>query len=92
MTASVQTIPFTNLALAFVPALVVVAILYKWSIGEHRTALYALTRMLGQLLLLGYLLSFIFQSRSGMVILAVAAVMVFVSSWIALRTVKSKRK
>lgn len=90
MNGSIQIIPYSNLALTFIPALVVVGIMYKWT-GEHRTGLYALTRMLGQLLLLGYFLSFIFRSESGMAILAVAAAMVFVSSWIALRTVRTKR-
>ncbi len=91
MTTTIQVIPFSNLALAFIPTLIVVAILYKWS-GEHRTALYGISRMLVQLLLLGYFLSYIFESNSGMVVVSVIAVMVFVSSWIALRTVKTRRR
>ena len=91
MTTSIQTIPFANLALAFIPTLAVVAILYKWS-GEHRTALYDISRMLVQLLLLGYFLRYIFESNSGLVVVTVTAVMVFVSSWIALRTVKTRRR
>jgi putative ABC transport system permease protein len=52
---------------------------------------YALTRMLGQLLLIGYFLSFIFESESSLVVLLVLSVMVFSSSWIALRTVEKQR-
>ena len=48
--------------------------------------------MLVQLLLLGYFLSYIFDSNSGLVVVSVTAVMVFVSSWIALRTVKTRRR
>jgi putative ABC transport system permease protein len=91
MTTSIQAIPFSNLALSFIPTLIVVAILYKWS-NEHRTALYGISRMLVQLLLLGYFLSYIFESNSGLVVVSVIAVMVFVSSWIALRTVKTRRR
>ena len=47
--------------------------------------------MLGQLLLIGYFLSFIFESESSLVVLLVLSVMVFSSSWIALRTVEKQR-
>ena len=58
MNSTVQTIPFLNLALVFVPALVAVGILFKWSLGGGN-AIYAIARMLVQLLLIGYLLTFI---------------------------------
>lgn len=48
--------------------------------------------MLGQLLVIGYFLTFIFESDSLLVVLAVLMVMVVVSSWIALRTVKLQRR
>jgi len=48
--------------------------------------------MLVQLLLLGYFLNYIFESNSGLVVVSVIAVMVFVSSWIALRTIKTRRR
>ncbi|MBW1695150.1 MAG: ABC transporter permease [Deltaproteobacteria bacterium] len=86
----IQTIPFANLSLAFIPVFLVVGILYKWS-QDHRNAIYAISRMLVQLLLVGYFLAFIFDSDSAWVILTVLAVMVFTSSWIALRTVRDKR-
>ena len=90
MKNSIQTIPFVNLSLAFIPVFLVVGILYKWS-QDHRNAIYAISRMLVQLLLVGYFLAFIFDSDSAWVILTVLAVMVFTSSWIALRTVKDTR-
>ncbi|MBW1840455.1 MAG: ABC transporter permease, partial [Deltaproteobacteria bacterium] len=56
MNNSVLIIPAFNLVLAFVPVLVVVGILYKWSL-DFGNALYAVSRMLVQLLLVGYLLA-----------------------------------
>jgi putative ABC transport system permease protein len=90
MSQSIQTIPLVNLAFAFVPVIVALAVLVKWSLNS-RNALYALARMLGQLLLIGYFLSYIFDSDSALIVLAVLAVMVFTSSWIALGTVQPQR-
>ena len=84
MNNTVQVIPIPNLLLAFIPGLVVVAILYRWSLGA-RVALYGLTRMVVQLLLVGYVLAFVFQTKRAEVVVGVLAVMLFVSSWIALR-------
>ena len=91
MNESIQIIPFARLALAFIPAFAVVGILYKWSLGG-RHALYAMSRMLAQLLLIGYCLTYVFKSDSPWIVAAVLTVMVFTSSWIALRTVQSRRK
>jgi len=57
-----------------------------------KNALYAISRMLVQLLLVGYFLSYIFDSDSGLVIAVVLSVMILAASWISLRTVDSKRK
>ena len=91
MNNSVQTIPFANLILAFIPAVAVVGILWKWRIG-YGNSLYAIFRMLIQLLLIGYFLIFIFKSDSYLIVAGVLAVMLFASSWIALRTVKIPRR
>ena len=91
MTEGPQLIGLGSLLLAFLPAIAVVVILYRWT-KEGPESIYALARMLGQLLVIGYFLSFIFESESGWVVLAVLLVMVLVSSWIALRTVKLERR
>jgi putative ABC transport system permease protein len=91
MDTPVQVIPLIKLTLAFIPPFIVVGVLYLWSQGWHNS-LYAISRMLVQLLLVGYFLAYIFESKSVWVILAVLAVMVFVSSWIALRTIKVHRR
>ena len=86
----IQVIPAINLALAFIPVIAVIAIHYRWSQG-YRNSLYAVSRMLVQLLVIGYFLSYIFDSNSGWIILTVVAVMVSVASWISLRTIKNKQ-
>lgn len=90
MTNAIATIPLLNLSLAFVPALLTVGILFKWSL-QAKNALYAVSRMLVQLLLIGYFLSYIFESKSAGIILIILMVMIFASSWIALGTITDKR-
>ena len=90
MNNSIQIIPFANLALAFIPVLAVVLIMYKWSLNV-KSAFYAISRMLVQLMVIGYFLAYIFEADSVWVVLAVVTVMVFASSWIALRTTTIKR-
>lgn len=82
--SAVQTIPIANLALAFIPVAVVLGVLVRWSLDTPET-LYALARMLAQLVLIGYVLVFIFETEHFAVVAGVLALMLGVSSWIALR-------
>lgn len=91
MNDSLQTIPLINLSLAFIPALLTIVILFKWSL-KASNALYAISRMLVQLLLIGYLLTFIFESDSAGIVIIILAVMVFSSSWIALGSISENRR
>lgn len=91
MSSIIQTIPLANLALSFLPAFIVVFILFKWSLNATN-AFYAIARMLAQLLIIGYFLVYIFESNHAGVIILVLTVMVFASSWIALGTIKHKRR
>ncbi len=84
MNESILTISPTGLALAFIPAVIVIVILYRWRAGAGN-ALYATVRMLVQLLLIGYVLIAIFESDQWWLIAAVLLVMLLVSSWIAIR-------
>ncbi len=86
-----QTIPLSNLALSFLPAFIVILILFKWSLNATN-AFYAIARMLAQLLIIGYFLVYIFESDHAGIIILVLTVMVFASSWIALGTIKDKRR
>ncbi len=91
MNDSVLIIPIANLALAFVPVLAVVGILFRWSL-DYRNALYAALRMLIQLLIIGYFLLFIFESDSVWLVIGVVAVMVSAASWIALGSIAERRR
>ena len=91
MAEAPQLIGLGNLMLAFLPVSVVVWILYRWT-REGPVSVYGLTRMLGQLLVIGYFLTFILESEKLLVVFAVLMVMVMVSSWIALRTIKLQRR
>lgn len=91
MNDSIQIIPYTNLTLAFIPVIVVIIILWKWKSG-FGNSIYAVFRMLVQLMLIGYVLAYIFEADSSLVVIAVLTVMLFSSSWIALRTIKIPRK
>jgi putative ABC transport system permease protein len=85
------TLSLAQLALAFVPVLITLGILWRWSFATGN-AVYALGRMLLQLLLIGYVLAWIFGARDGVLILLVLAIMLLASSWIALGTVKAHRR
>jgi putative ABC transport system permease protein len=87
---TVITLSLPQLALAFIPVAITLTILVKWSLSAGN-ALYALGRMLVQLLLIGYVLAWIFEAESSGLILLVLAIMVLASSWIALRTVPAQR-
>ncbi len=83
-------IPLAQLVLAFVPALAVVAILWRWSL-DYRNALYALVRMGVQLLLIGYFLVFLFTAEGSLPVLGVLSVMLCASSWISLGPMRARR-
>ncbi len=86
-----QTIPVQNLALVLVPALLVVLILWRWRAGPN-TAIYALARMILQLCLIGFALTYLFATQLAGLVMAVLALMLMISSWIALRSVPERRK
>jgi len=69
----------------------VIVVLWKWKIG-FKNSIYAVFRMLVQLFLIGYFLVYIFETDSSWIVIAILAVMLFSSSWIALRTIKIPRK
>lgn len=91
MNNAIQTISLVNLALAFIPVAAVVFVLWKWQL-DYKTSVYAVFRMLVQLLLIGYFLNYIFESDNAWIVVGVLAVMLFSSSWIALRTLSAHRK
>jgi putative ABC transport system permease protein len=84
MGQALPSIPLTSLLIGFGPIVVLLILMRRWSLDAPR-ALYANARMLAQLLLVGYVLTYIFEAEGPVIILAVVAVMILASSWIALR-------
>ena len=84
-------IPLTNLALAFIPVLVVLIIVWRWNIGI-KSSLYAIFRMIIQLLLIGYVLTYIFETNSNYIVISVLSIMLVSASWISLRTTSLPRR
>lgn len=91
MDSPVINLSLAQLALAFVPVVITLAILFRWSFGTGN-ALYALGRMLVQLMLIGYVLAWIFGAHEGWLILLVLAIMLLASAWIATGAVKAQRR
>lgn len=84
--AELPTITIARLLLAMLPALVVLVILAKWSLRPW-ASVYALARMLLQLLAIGYVLTAVFETDRPEVVALVFAVMLSAAGWIAMRTV-----
>ncbi len=88
---TIEVLTLAELAIAIIPVVVVVALLLRWSL-DYRHALYAIGRMLLQLLLVGYFLGYLFGVTSGWPILAVLIIMVSASGWISLAMVSDRRR
>lgn len=90
MIATATTISLPRLLIALIPVVAVLVILNAWKIGT-RTSLYAIVRMLGQLLLIGYVLHFIFDADQVWMVVIVMAIMLSAASWISLRVAARQR-
>ncbi len=86
-----KVITLTHLLYMLLPLLIVWFLYAKWTLNKKEIPL-ATFRMVLQLLLVGYVLTFIFGNSNPFVGLAVIAVMVSISSFIALRNVKNKKE
>lgn len=91
MSPAVDAIPITNLSLALLPAAVVLVVLHRWSAGGG-TALYGLGRMVAQLALVGYTLTFLFGTEHPGIVLGALAVMLSAAGWISLRPIAARRR
>ena len=76
-------ITLVDIAVAFIPVLATVMIIGYWS-HSVKSASIAISRMLIQLLLIGYALNFIFDANSQWIILLVLIFMLVAASWIGL--------
>ena len=89
MENALPLIPLPMLFYAFVRTLVLVRVLFRWSLGAWE-AVYANFRMLVQLLGVGYLLTFVFETEEPAVIVAVIFVMIGAAAWISLRPLQDR--
>jgi putative ABC transport system permease protein len=90
MEASLQSITWTGLAFAFVPVAAVVLVMHRWDVGAH-SGVYATLRMVVQLIAIGYVLVFLLETSSPVVVLAALAIMLTAAGWIALRPLRERR-
>ena len=87
--SSVTTIPIVSLLLGFLPVLLLIGIMRAWGLNALQ-AMYANIRMLVQLLLIGYVLTYIFETDEPALVVLVVVFMIAMSSWIALRPLTNR--
>jgi len=75
----------------FIPVGVVAVIFLRWKIPV-KIVPYASIRMLLQLVLIGFILVFIFETPHPGIVLLILSIMLGFASWIALRPVQEQRK
>ncbi len=90
MNELVTFIPFSRLLIIFIPTVVVFLTLHYWNL-EWRYSIYAIIRMLGQLIMIGYFLSYIFNLNNPLIILFILIIMIIIASWIALQTIRKNK-
>jgi putative ABC transport system permease protein len=72
-----------------IPVVVVIVIYMRWT-NDRTTIVYAIFRMLVQLILIGYVLTYIFSSNSSYFVILILSVMLVSASIIALRPMQKK--
>ena len=91
MNGGIVEISLQGLVYAFIPALAVLLVMWRWQAGAG-TAVYAMARMLVQLLAIGYVLIYLFESDNYWTIAGVLTIMIAVASWIAVRPLGASRR
>lgn len=84
MNENVAAIPLLNLAMGFIPVVIVWLVVRSWGLPDRQVVI-ANIRMLLQLLLVGYVLNYIFAADRGLIVIGVLTIMLLAASWIALR-------
>lgn len=82
---------FLDIIWILIPIAVVYYIYFKWN-DDKTTIPYALGRMFLQLILIGYVLTYIFQTKEFLYIILILTTMLVVASIIAMRPVAKKDK
>ncbi len=87
MNTSIYNISFLDLFWVLIPVSVVIVIYMRWT-QDRSTLFYALFRMLIQLVLIGYVLTYIFDAKSPYLVILILSVMLVAASIIAMRPLK----
>ncbi len=82
-----NTISWLELSWCAIPVLMVSGIYFYWN-GKVSEVLYASSRMLVQLLAMGYALVAIFANPAPTISLVIVSIMLAIAAWIAIRPVK----
>jgi len=91
MNNSIYNIELLDLIWVFIPISVVIVLYIRWT-EDKSTIFYALFRMLVQLLLIGCVLTYLFEADSSLLVVGVLCVMLVFASIIALRPSAEKEK
>jgi putative ABC transport system permease protein len=89
MDNSLPTIGFGALAIVFLPTLLLLALMRRWRLDVPEAA-WANLRMLVQLLLIGYLLTWLFETERPLVVLAALLLMLSAGTWISLQPLHAR--
>ena len=74
----------------FIPILIMIVLYIRWT-EDRYTIVYALFRMLVQLILIGYVLTYIFNTSSSLLVVGILSLMLIAASVIALRPLQQKQ-
>lgn len=91
MNTSIYNISLLDLLWVMIPVAVVIVIYMRWT-EDRSTLFYALFRMLIQLILIGYVLTYIFESKTPYLVVFILSVMLIAASMISLRPVQKRQK
>ena len=91
MNTHLYEISYYELGIAVSLVFPVIFFYYRWGM-TFRTLLYSVFRMFLQLMLIGYILVYVFNSRQMYPVLAVLLVMIIAAAWISLSVISEHRQ
>lgn len=90
MNTSIYHISLFNLLWVMIPVALVIVIYMRWT-QDKSTLFYALFRMLIQLMLIGYVLTYIFNADSPYLVVLILCIMLIAASIIAMRPLQKQK-
>ncbi|SNY94246.1 putative ABC transport system permease protein [Cohaesibacter sp. ES.047] len=91
MKDTITNISALRLLLMAIPTLPVLFMLYRWKLNLGKSV-YAIGRMLVQLITIGFVLTYLFTAAHSYLVLMVIGVMMLAATWISLNPLKSPSK